>query len=180
MTNGLPHAVLTSLFELRKRLLALFPEHKLPKSHCSLIRGNPRMRTTLGRAFMYKFEIELNSRLLLGDREALEKTFAHELAHLVSAELYGRKGHGHGKAWASVMRRMGQAPERLAKVSVPNKLARPHKIRAVIDCACKTTHFFKTRTFRKLERGVRYRCGTCGKTMGLGPNDEVMLVDDHY
>jgi hypothetical protein len=46
MVNGMPHATLLRLFDLRKRLLALFPQYELPNSSAAIISMNPKMRTS--------------------------------------------------------------------------------------------------------------------------------------
>jgi SprT protein len=160
MVNGMPHATLLRLFDLRKRLLALFPQYELPNSSAAIISMNPKMRTVLGRAFYRQYKINLNP-VLLSDENELESTFAHELAHLVAVEIFGKCGAGHGRKWKWVMKTMGYPPERCGNFAAAEALRRPQKIQTYVECRCGIAHPFKTGAYRRMLGGAKFVCRTC-------------------
>lgn len=69
---------------------------------------NPRLRTTAGRAYRSGWMIELNPRLADISQTEIDRTFLHELAHLVS---YARAGRSriaaHGPEWRQACADLG-------------------------------------------------------------------------
>jgi SprT protein len=69
---------------------------------------NPRLKTTAGRAYRSGWMIELNPRLADISQEEIDRTFRHELAHLVS---YARAGRNriaaHGPEWRQACADLG-------------------------------------------------------------------------
>jgi len=64
------------------------------------VRWNSRMRSTAGRATWPDAVVELNPALQAISREETERTFLHELAHLVAYERAGRRRiRPHGPEW---------------------------------------------------------------------------------
>ncbi len=128
---------------------------------------NPRMRTAAGRAFISDNKIELNGKMLLEHPDELEPTFVHELAHLISIALYGARGAGHGRYWRATMRMLGQEPTRCHSMSETAPIRR-HRVMAYAICACNKAPFpIKPRRFAKIQKGVRYRCMTCFKSIEI-------------
>ncbi len=74
-----------------------------------LIRWNPRLRTTVGRALLESMIVELNPRLLARYPKELPSILAHEAAHLVVRRLHGSGPRPHGRIWKSYMRRVGES-----------------------------------------------------------------------
>lgn len=69
---------------------------------------NPRMRSTAGRAYYQKSQIELNPKLIDISEEELHRTFLHELAHLVAhARTFPRRIAPHGDEWHEACRDLG-------------------------------------------------------------------------
>ena len=82
-------------------------EFKLP------LVGFRLMGRTAGWAYYVENKIEFNSVLLVeNEKDMLEDTVVHEIAHLISWQVYGREGRGHGWMWKSVMNRLGVEPTR--------------------------------------------------------------------
>lgn len=65
---------------------------------------NPRLSTTLGRACLENRRVELNPRLLGEHPDQLLPTLAHELAHLVVYERYGKSARPHGTEFRRLLR----------------------------------------------------------------------------
>ncbi len=90
-------------------LLLRWQEHDLLDS--IEMRGNRRMRTRAGVAYLVSRRIELNPRLLAQNPEMVHECFAHELAHIVVYARHEKKARAHGKEWRSLMRQVGFEPE---------------------------------------------------------------------
>lgn len=98
---------------------------------------------TAGKAFYFEHKIELNPDFINnGNIEyIIEQTLPHEIAHLVSVEVYGPViGRGHKWAWKHIMRLMGLDANRCHNLS---------------------TEGVKTRKFTRID----YRCNCCGQTI---------------
>lgn len=118
---------------------------------------NPRLRTTLGRAFLEEGRVELNTRLLREHPDHLLPTLAHELAHLVVYRIAGRKAPPHGRAFRALMRQLN-LPEGATHNLPVGKLKRPRK-------KCLYLHRCRgcgaTFIARKVRRDIGY-CAACG------------------
>lgn len=105
------------------------------------VEWNQKMRTSAGRAFYQLAKIELNPRLqalpeATRDGE-IERTFLHELAHLVSfARAEGRRIQPHGPEWKQAC----------ADVGIPG------------EDRCHDLNFEP----RRLKRKFAYECPACG------------------
>lgn len=133
--------------------------------HCKIVL-NPRMRSTAGRARYSLNQIELNTRLLSENPDHIEQTLGHELAHLLSYEIFGSKlGRGHKKAWRSVMTRFGLEADRTHSLDTSG-LKRVHMPKAEAACQCRT-HLIKSRRYNKMRRGVNYTCTICKSRLVL-------------
>lgn len=126
---------------------------------------NPKMRSTAGRAYYRKNKIMMNERLLTDNPHEIEKTFAHELAHLISFALYGEAGKGHGTNWKRVMKQLGYEPDRTHDLDV-SAYARKHSVKAYAKCQC-STFALKARRVNKILRGAKYRCLKCSTHLEL-------------
>ena len=77
------------------------------------VRWNGRMRSTAGRATWPDGVIELNPALLAISQAETERTFLHELAHLVAYERAGRRRiRPHGPEWRMACCDLGIPGER--------------------------------------------------------------------
>ena len=65
-------------------------------------------------------KIVLSNRLLeLNGQDFIDETPGHEAAHLISVELWGNRGEGHGTQWKRVMREIGQSANRCHNMQTP-------------------------------------------------------------
>lgn len=100
---------------------------------------NPRMRTTLGRAFLSEGIVELNTRLLQKHPSELVPTLAHELAHVAVHLRYGTVAP-HGQEFRTLMH--------------------------ALSLSDKATHDLPVARMRQRRRTYLYvhRCSDCGST----------------
>lgn len=122
------------------------------------IRYNPRLRTTIGRAFLEEDLIELNPRMLADHPNELIPTLVHELAHMV---VHWRHGvvRPHGIEFRTLMRCLNLSPD--ATHSVPVGAYRVRRKRYLYLHVCKRcgASFLARRVSRQ------YYCGACGPRM---------------
>ena len=104
------------LTALARRLGVLWEMPELPR--VVQIGYNPRLRTTLGRAFLREKIVELNPRLLITHPGELVPTLAHELAHVVVYRRYGRSAGPHGPHFRTLMRAANLSPAATHNVPV--------------------------------------------------------------
>jgi SprT protein len=126
---------------------------------------NPRMRSTAGRAYLFLQKIELNYRLLKDNEKELERTYLHELAHLVAHYIYGNKERGHGPLWGGIMNALGLPPDRCHSLDTKHlsrKMTR-YLYGCKKDCAKNTIGFkLSPQRHRKIANfRVIYSCPSC-------------------
>jgi len=92
-------------------------------------RWNPRLRTTIGRAFLEEGRLELNPLLLGRHPEAMRGVVIHELAHLVVTARHGLRVAPHGAEWKSLMRLAGESTSATHNLNVEG-LRAPKRRRA--------------------------------------------------
>lgn len=154
------------LYEIHTRLFEkCFELHASKVYHVKL---SSSMRTSGGRAWYQKGLIEINYRLFLENPDQLEKTYAHELAHLLSYYEYGAKGCGHGRYWKSVMRRLEQKPERCHRM----KVKRARWARHPAYCNCDKPHQLTSVRIKKIKEGKLYRCKACHSLLSAEKKQE--------
>lgn len=127
---------------------------------------NIRMRSTLGRAHYLHNKIELHFRALNGNREQFEKTFAHELAHLLSVAIFGPMGRGHGRLFKVIMLALGHVPNRTHSHDV-SEFKRKHKRVALAKCGCNDSINITQKRLSLMNQGKRYKCTLCNKSLTL-------------
>lgn len=131
--------------ELTRRANALVKELGLaPKLPCVCVIWNKRLRTAAGKAFYRDARIELNPRLQLLEsprrEEESDRTFLHELAHLVAhARNRRRRIRPHGPEWRQAC----------ADLGIPD------------ESACHDLPF----AARRMRRKYGYRCPRCGTVL---------------
>ena len=127
----------------------------------------------IGRGGLYTncLEIRMNARLHEENLGEVEKTYLHELAHVVSVLAFGTtEGTGHGFRWASVMEAFGLPAERCHRMDTSALEATP--VRFIYRCQkCpkeyKLTRHKQKKHLRSLEAGSRgYTC-RCGGDLSL-------------
>lgn len=91
----------------------------------------------------------------------LERTVAHEVAHLVTTACHGRV-RPHGPEWQAVMAHLGIArPTRCHDYALDESEVRRQR-RWSYACACSRHELSTTRHNRIQNAGVRYHCRRCG------------------
>ena len=119
---------------------------------------NPRLRSTLGRAFLDEGRIELNPLLLREYPEELLDVLAHELAHIIVYVRYGSVAP-HGKQFRTLMRTLNLATQATHSLPIAHLRTRRRKYLYLHSCSiC---------GYRFTARRVRwnYYCITCGPKM---------------
>jgi SprT protein len=78
-----------------------------------IVRWNPRMRSTAGTALIARTMITLNPRLQGLGGDEVDRTFRHELAHLLAQHRAGRRQIApHGPEWDKACRDLGIPDEK--------------------------------------------------------------------
>ena len=101
-------------------------------SPCLRVTWSARLRSTAGLAYPAKALIKLNPRLLEFGEAEVERTFLHELAHLVAQHRVGRRRiPPHGEEWRRACADLGLKDERRChNLPLPRReIARPHRYR---------------------------------------------------
>ena len=102
--------------------------------------------------------IRINAGLLARYPDRIvERTTAHEIAHVVANAVFGENIRPHGREWRAVMHLFGCEASRCHDMeTTPVRKVREYPVR----CACSRYQFSAVR-IRKLRAGVRYRCPRC-------------------
>ena len=100
--------------------------------------------------------------------ENLHDTVAHEVAHYIVHEVFGRRARPHGEEWRAVMTKFGAKPEatfQLDLSGVPQRRQATHRY----ECACRIHDVSSTR-HNRVQRGVgRYHCVNCDAQLVYTP-----------
>lgn len=100
--------------------------------------------------------------------ENLHDTVAHEVAHYIIHEVYGRRARPHGEEWQALMTAFGAAPEatfQLDLAGVPQRRQATHRY----QCSCRT-HDVSTTRHNRVQRGVgSYQCIKCNGQLVYAP-----------
>lgn len=93
----------------------------------------------------------------------LEQTVPHEVAHVVTWLLHGRRARPHGAEWQAVMHHLGIAsPRRCHDFDMPPVR---RQRRWPYRCACRVHQLSTTRHRRVQTQGIRYHCSACGTAL---------------
>ncbi len=137
---------------------------------------NRKMRTAAGRAFYQTGRIELNPRLQALPAETrdgeIERTFLHELAHLVSfARAAGKRIQPHGPEWKQACADVGIPGE--DRCHDLNFESRRQKRKYAYECpACGTV----VKRVRRLQR--RVACYDCCRSKAGGKFDGRFILEE--
>jgi SprT protein len=121
-----------------------------------------------GRAYFYQNRIALNLRMLLENGQGfIDDTPGHEAAHLISFKVYGVYTKPHGREWQSVMRVIGQAPNRTHSFQTQG---------FAYFCSCRE-HTLSTRMHNSIQRQLQTRiCRYCRQVIKWAKLHEKNLV----
>jgi SprT protein len=138
----------------------------LAETHFSMRLRLPSFDMTLrglaaGRADLTRWHLRFNATLLRENREHfLKHTVGHEVAHLVTFALWGRRAKPHGHEWRAVMAVYGLPAHATHRYDVSNIPRRRSPY--VYRCRCENDVFFGSLRHKRTRRGVRYFCRRCG------------------
>lgn len=137
------------------------------------VEWNTRMRTAAGRAHYRECKIELNPRLLTLENaaEEVDRTFLHELAHLVAHHRHrGKKIQPHGREWRQACADVGIPGEGVYH-QLPFE-GRKVKRRYAYRCPVCSSEFERVRRFRRAV--ACYQC--CRENCGGQYDDRFRLI----
>jgi len=85
-----------------------------------IVKLNPRLTSTAGRAWIEHGFIDLSCYLMSNNAQAFaDDTIPHELCHMIAWRLY--QDRGHGKGWKFTMQKMGLTPTRCHDMETLNQ-----------------------------------------------------------
>jgi len=93
-----------------------------------------------GRAWYTENLLEFNSVLALENGEAFKVTITHELAHLITKNIFPNAKQAHGPEFKSVMRDMGSDTATYHKYDTTSVSTKRVKTRYIYSCACDIIH----------------------------------------
>jgi len=124
---------------------------------------SPRLTRSLGRCYPDQRLIRIAAYLESAPDGLLQEVLCHEMAHLATRELHGRKARPHGPEWKALMQKAGFEPR--THLPAPNgapRLRRRRRSPYVFVHRCPVCQLL--RTARRLMS--RWRCAAC-VTSGL-------------
>lgn len=122
---------LPSPAELRERAQRLLALWRVPDTAVDVV-YNPRLTSSLGRAFVRRGLIELNPTLLRRAPDQTAMVLAHEAAHVAAARLFGPAVPAHGRHWRGLMRLAGHEPKVTHDVPVEGRRTAPRRRRSYV------------------------------------------------
>lgn len=114
-----------------------------------------------GSAILNRWEIQLNTTMLFENGEKfIEEVVPHELAHLITFQIYG-KVKPHGKEWQYIMSEIMKQPP---KVTHNFNFKRKEYV-YICDCQ---EHYLSSIRHNKIEKNkISYQCLKCGSILKL-------------
>ena len=134
--------------------------------HAPVIQYSKR-GTTAGTATYSSNSVNFNMGIYNENVETfLSTTVPHEVAHLISYQVFGRDGTGHGRNWKFIMEHVfGVAAKRCHSYNVAHHKTRKVRRDWVYQCKCRT-HNLSTIKHNKFQEGrSSYRCIHCRSTL---------------
>jgi len=163
------------LIEEDKKALELQGENFFIEAECFFDRAfkrptylfNQRGKAA-GTAHLQKNIIKINPILFINNKEEFfEQVIAHEVAHLITFQLYGRV-RPHGKEWRYVMTEVFKRPALTTHQLDIKEVAGKQ---FTYQCAC-STHQLTIRRHNKVLKGGNYLCKQCQSTLHFIPLEE--------
>lgn len=125
-----------------------------------------------GKAWYMEHKVEFNEILALENSSAFETTIAHELAHLITNQVYPNAKQHHGPEFKSVMERLGYDPRTYHSYDTKSVSTKRVKVRYEYACVtCGKTYEVARPTHLKAQSSVgRYVC-TCKSPIKFTGNE---------
>lgn len=146
-------------------------EEKYPEFNTNFcLKLNDRLRTTGGRAFIYRDnrtnKIELNTRLLAENLEEVRMVVIHEIAHLIQYTLFKGQSRGHDWMFKDIMESLGC--KATVTHSMDTKKFSTKKKEWIYQCEKGCIHKLSTRRHNNIQRkGHTYTCRKTRKPLEL-------------
>lgn len=152
----------SDLYQIEQRIIELYclcERFFLRRFRRPYIRLDLRGETA-GQAWPDKPLLRFNPVLLKENRDHfLQQTVAHEVAHLIAYEQYGRKIRAHGREWQSIMMGVFSLPADRCHTYDTGRSSRKSWLYRC-QCAGKTIALSTVRHNRS-QKGTVYLCTTC-------------------
>ncbi len=119
-----------------------------------------------------KWIIRVNPEYFANNSNHIKKELiAHEYAHIVTCEIYGKKCKPHGKEWKEVARVLGAVPKAsyVTKDTYIPKKTRELK-RYNYTCGCNEYKLSSIR-HNRTKKGISYYCKKCGEKLVMGDKE---------
>lgn len=113
-----------------------------------------------GQAWLEKYQLRFNGVLLKENRDHfLKQTVAHEVAHLLTYELFGPRVQAHGKEWQAIMTRVfALSADRCHSYDTQNSGRKPW----LYQCCCEGKLVaLSTIRHNRSRKGAVYLCTSC-------------------
>lgn len=119
-----------------------------------------------GTAHLQRNLIKINPILFVNNRDDFfQQVIPHEIAHLITFELYGHKVRPHGKEWQRIMTDVFKRPALTThQLDITEVTGKQFNYR----CSC-TTHLLTIRRHNKVLKGSKYLCKRCQSTLKFTP-----------
>ena len=160
-----------NLYDIQQRVIELYTQaerHFLKRFKRPYIRLDLRGESA-GQAWLQKYQLRFNPVLLKENREHfLRQTVAHEVAHLLTYELFGPKAQAHGKEWQAIMTDVYALPaDRCHTYNTQNSSRKPW----LYQCRCEGKLVaLSTIRHNRSRKGVVYLCTSCKKPLKFVKN----------
>lgn len=119
-----------------------------------------------GTAHLQRNLIKINPILFIKNRdEFFKQVIPHEVAHLITFQLYGSNVRPHGKQWQAIMTEVFKCPaDTTHQLDISEVAGKQFNYR----CSC-TTHQLTIRRHNKVLKGNNYLCKRCQSVLKFEP-----------
>ena len=100
------------------------------------------------------------------ERDFIDQTVPHEVAHVVARTIHGGRIRPHGPEWQSIMVTLGANPSRCHNYDTSRSIGR-RVTRYPYHCDCREHMITRIRENR-IRRGQKYHCRACGRQLQPG------------
>lgn len=126
-----------------------------------------------GKAWYRDHRVEFNEILALENTETFDTTIAHELAHLITDQLYPQAKQHHGPEFRHVMNTLGYDARTYHTYDVSSVATRRVKTRYLYLCSsCGSILEIAGPTHKKITAGISYICKCGGRIKFTGQEEK--------